>query len=383
MKPMWIERLSLHHYRNVNARLELGAGLNVLLGRNGQGKTNVLESIFVSCYGKSFRSGRLGDLVQFDQEQAQVLLSVSHDGLSTDIETVISAAQRSQKVGGKENSTALEVSNALKVVFFGPEELSLVKGGPVLRREFLDRAIVVHHPPFGELQRRYGRILKERNQLLKEFEGYRGPPVELMEAYEEELGRYGAQIVESRRRYLREFVPYAREFLRQHTAGALELEVTYLGNPVLESGNLPEGRDLAKIYQEALKQGRGRDSATGSTSIGPHLDDLEITVNGRPARFFASQGEQRQIVVSCKLAQLALWKERFQVLPVLLLDDVSSELDAGRTQLLFGLIQTWGIQTILTTTSMPDVLLGQPGTRVFQVESGVVQPDYPKLAGGQ
>jgi len=368
---MYIQRARLVDFRNLDVTLELDEGFNIFCGPNGQGKTNILEAFHVACYGKSFRPGRLQDLVRFDADFARVELSVESDGVGVPLTAVIANGQRRLTAAGSENCTVAEAGEVLRIIFFGPEDLDLVKGSATVRRNFIDRAIAVHHPPFSKVVTGYQRLMKERNSLLREMGRGSLPPDGLIESYEEELARHGAQVLAYRLRYLKQFLPVAVELVSLHTAGRLELAARYEGTiPVLAEE--PEVADVAALLRENLLENRGEDARAGRTRTGPHADDLELEVNGRPARFFASQGEQRQVAVSLKMAQLSLWKERFDIRPVLLLDDVMSELDPERARLLFEQISRLGIQTHISTTEKPDVLLDGK-YRLFEVNDGEVK----------
>jgi DNA replication and repair protein RecF len=196
----------------------------------------------------------------------------------------------------------------------------------------------------------------------------------LQEAFEEELAGYGARWVEYRLKYLKELGPVASRILLEHSNGALELQIRYVHSmPDLDESGEWDSRGMSRRLYRILGERRSDDSASGMTSVGPHLDDLEILVNGKSGRHFASQGEQRAVVVALKLAQLSLWKEKFSIAPVLLLDDVSSELDPERNERLFQLISDWQIQTILTTTFPLDVLSRWPEGCLMEVSDGTVQ----------
>jgi DNA replication and repair protein RecF len=371
---MWIRELETRGFRNLSGRVHFSPGINVLRGRNGQGKTNVIEAIYTSCFPRSFRGGRITDLIRFNEDTAWVRLLVEDDGIQSEIRTIHSPGRRIQGLGGKDNCAPAEVVKRLKVIFFGPDELALVKGGPALRREFIDRALGTHHYPFLELQQRYARVLKERNQLLRDLGSFRKVSIALQEAFEEELAGYGARWVEYRLKYLKELGPVASRILLEHSNGALELQIRYVHSmPDLDESGEWDSRGMSRRLYRILGERRSDDSASGMTSVGPHLDDLEILVNGKSGRHFASQGEQRAVVVALKLAQLSLWKEKFSIAPVLLLDDVSSELDPERNERLFQLISDWQIQTILTTTFPLDVLSRWPEGCLMEVSDGTVQ----------
>ena len=370
---MHIKKAIFNHFRNLNTTLSLGPHFNVFTGSNGQGKTNILEGIHVAAYGRSFRAGRLVDLVQFDKESARVELQVDNKGVSTPVSVQLSKGSRTHTVGGAENASLAEVGERLRVIFFGPDDLRLVKGSPRLRRDFLDRAITIHYLPYARLLKGYQRLLRQRNLLLRDFQGRPNPPVTLMETYEEQLARHAAQIIRFRLKYLREFIPKACDLVQQHTDSHLTLSIAYAASGSLQPDESTASDALQKLLTALYRKTRAQDACGSTTSVGPHLDDLELTLNGKNARYFASQGEQRQLAVAFKLAQLSLWKERFGVKPVLLLDDVTSELDSRRTGLLFSLVSRWQVQTLISTTSPPDVLLEAEDCRFFDVREGVVQ----------
>jgi len=358
----------LEDFRNLTVRINLAPGINVFCGRNGQGKTNFLEGIYVACTGRSFRPGRLSDLVRFEAETTNVELGVEEGGIVTPLRVAIAGSQRRHRVGGRENCSLAEVTQVARAVFFGPDDLDLVKGSPSGRRNFLDEAIRIHHPPYERLLAGYQRLLRDRNQLLRDQAVGRPLPGELAESYEEELARWGGQIVSHRSKYLREYVPIAVDLVGRHTGGQLSLALSYEctagpGDQVMEVAA------AQALLKQRLCDARTEDIRSGSTTVGPHLDDLGLQVNGRTARLFASQGEQRQVAISMKLAQLALWKQKFSVTPLLLLDDVMSELDATRIRLLLDAIAGFGVQTVLTTTAPPDVVW-KDGDACFLVEGG-------------
>ena len=381
---MQIRKAEFHQFRNLAGAIEFGPSFNVLVGPNGQGKTNVLEAIYATCFGHSFRPGKLTDLVQFGRDGCFVRLEVEDRGQITPITMGFRPPERQKHgIGGQENASLNDVAAALRVIFFGPDDLGLVKGSPSLRRDFLDRAIWVHHPPYADLMKRYMKVLKARNRILKDWREGTPPVKEMLPTLDEELARYGAQVVSYRMRYLRDFTPIALRLVAEHTVGHLQLAIEYRTSLPNVIGH--DWRPLHDAMLASLTASYAPSVAPAelpNTPVGPHLDDLYLSVNGKDARFFASQGEQRALAVSLKLAQLALWTERFDQRPILLLDDVSSELDRERTALLLATISAWGIQTVLTTTSPPDVLLGHKQTRFFDVRAGTVKVQSAPVVAG-
>lgn len=368
---MHILRARLVDFRNLDVTLELTPGFNIFYGPNGQGKTNILEGFHVACHGKSFRPGKLQDLVRFGADFARVELSIDSGGVEIPLSAVVANGQRRLTAAGKENCTVAETGEVLRLIFFGPEDLDLVKGSASNRRNFVDRAIVVHHPPYSKVVTAYQRLMSQRNALLKELRRGQVPPADLMESFEEGLAGHGAQMLVYRQRYLRQFIPAATELVSLHTAGKLALSARYAGTLTVAEKE-PEVAEVVSLLTRSLAESRDDDAQAGRTLVGPHADDLELEVNGKPARFFASQGEQRQVAVSLKMAQLSLWKERFDVRPVLLLDDIMSELDPERARLLFAQIARLGIQTHISTTEKPDVILEEK-YRLFEVNDGKVR----------
>lgn len=368
---MRIVRSRFTNFRNLRGTVELCPGINVLFGANGQGKTNILEAIHVASQGRSFRAGQLEDLVAFGKEYARIELEVDADGVTIPMAVHIRNGQKRHLVGGTNNCSVEEAGEALRIVFFGPEDLNLVKGGPSARRELVDKGILVYYPTYGRLLRSYQKVLRERNVLLRDLaRGY--PPVpELVDAYEMELAYYGAQILSYRLKYLKEFVPVAARLMEFHTRSQLHLEIKYLASTSEEVTAESDISELQAQILARLKRDRAGDAAAGRTRVGPHADDLELLINGRAARFFCSQGEQRTLAVSLKTAQLVLWKERFNVVPVLLLDDVLSQLDRERRMDLLSHVVEWGVQTVLTTTESSDVII-KKDVCLLEVRAGEV-----------
>jgi DNA replication and repair protein RecF len=371
----------LEDFRNLSVRVELAPGINVFCGRNGQGKTNFLEALFVACAGRSFRPGRLSDLVRFEAQTATVELGVEEGGVVTPVRVAISGGQRRHRVGGQDNCSLADVSRLARAIFFGPDDLDLVKGSPAGRRTFLDEAIRIHHPPYERLLNGYQKLLRDRNQLLRDQGSGRPPPLELLDSYVEELSRWGGQIMSHRSKYLREYTPIAVDLVHRHTGGVLSLALGYECSAGACDGAVEVAAAQAML-RRCLLDARSEDIRSGSTTVGPHHDDLKLEVNGRAARLFASQGEQRQVAVSMKLAQLSLWQQRFGVTPLLLLDDVMSELDATRIRLLLDAIGQWNVQTVLTTTAPPDVVW-KDGDACFQVAGGGIRRvEFTSATGG-
>lgn len=319
---MHLQRLSLRNYRNYErVDLEPAPGLNVFLGSNGQGKTNLLEAVALVALSASPRARRESELVGPLVPACRVEAMVSSAGRKREVEIDVRVenerARRQIKVDGVKRRAA-ELPGVVRVALFWPDDLGLVKGGPELRRRFLNQLLVQVEPGYAAALASYSRVLEQRNHLLKRIWGG-DEPRSALEIWDEELVRHGRLLALGREAAVRELAPLAAGF-HARVSGGEQLQVRYQGPP----------DDLAAAVHNSISD----DLRRGATSVGPHRDDLEITIDGRDARGFGSQGQQRTAVVSLKQAEAALSRARSGEAPILLLDDVLSELDASRRQAL-------------------------------------------------
>ena len=335
---MRLLHLSLRNYRNYS-RLDLtpGPALNVFLGRNGQGKTNLLESVALLALSASPRARRDAELIGPLGDEARVAARIESGGRPTEIEYSVSRSEtertrRSITVNGAPRR-AVDLPGHFRVTLFWPDDLSLVKSGPEHRRRLLNQLLVQVEPGYARSLARYGRVLEQRNSLLKQVAAGEQPAAAL-EVWDEELARVGSAIAEARAGVVADLDRHAGS---QHPrlAGGESLSLRYLGPP----------EDLAAAVQKS----RAEDLRRGVTTVGPHRDDIEVVLDGRDARAFASQGQQRSAVVSLKLAEAAIIQERTGEPPVLLLDDVLSELDPHRR---LALLERVGEQEQVIITSV-------------------------------
>jgi len=311
--------LSLRNYRNY-PRLDLtpGAGLNVFLGRNGQGKTNLLEAVALLALSASPRARRDLELIGPLAAEARVEARVESGGRQTEIAYSVARSEsertrRTITVNGAARR-AVDLPGHFRIVLFWPDDLGLVKAGPELRRRLLNQLLVQVEPGYARSLTRYGRVLEQRNSLLKQV-AMGAQPDEALAVWDGELVRLGNEIARARAAVVAEMGELVRVQHPQLAAGE-SLDLRYLGPP----------EDLEAAVHKSLPE----DLRRGATSVGPHRDDVEILLDGREARAFGSQGQQRSAVVSMKLAEAAVVSSRTGEPPVLLLDDVLSELDSER-----------------------------------------------------
>ncbi len=364
---MIIEELRLINFRNYkNVHLKFHPRLNIFIGNNAQGKTNLLESIYVCAVGKSFRTNRDREMISIGKQQAYIRTKLENTYGDVDIEIKLSEESRKNiKINQIHLKKMGELLGNLNVVLFSPEDLKLVKGGPGERRKFMDREISQMFSKYYYVLGRYGKILQHRNRLLKTNRG-EGPELEI---WNEQLAAAGALIISYRRNFIRKIDLLARLMHRKITGSAETLEIEYDSNINIKKDD--ETDIIKKNMLKKLKNSINTDIRRGSTTAGPHRDDIILRVNGLDMRKYGSQGQQRTVVLSLKLAEIELIKGEVGEYPVLLLDDVMSELDLKRQNYLIDNLKN--VQTFITTTMMEHVEKTDPENRViFSISKGEV-----------
>lgn len=347
---MRLLHLSLHSFRNLAAvELSVSAHATIAVGQNGQGKTNLLEALYFLATLKPLRAGRLSELVTFGATRAEVKGRFLLKGAEREISVVIEAGTRQAFVDGKKAQSLEDYFGGVSTVAFTPDDLDVVKGGPEGRRAFVDRAVFNRFPAYLKENRNYAKALKSRNRLLKDRAdaGY-------LQAYDEALCRAGARLWARRRALMDELAPRAAAAFA--SIGRTKEPASFRYEP--HALKLPEDAPfatadealLAARMMERLTERLGRDLDRGFTSIGPHADDLQLSLGEHPARAFASQGQQRAFILAWKIAEIENLKDATGFLPLLLLDDVSSELDPERNAYLMDYLAKSGAQVVLTTT---------------------------------
>ena len=361
-RALRIERIATHGFRNLEGLdVEPGPHFNVIHGENGAGKSNLLEAIYLLGTLRSFRNAKTDDVIALGAGDAVLKMRVAAEHTSQVVAVALGRGRtRRVTLDGKRPKSAAVLRKRLPVVIFHPGHLSLSTGSAEIRRAYLDELLEPTAPLYAEALAAYEKALRSRNRLLKEVEVDR----RAVAPYDVLLARHGAVIVEHRRALVTEIAPRIEAAFQQVVGDVLRLEARYA--PRVEGD---EGAIL-----RALEAAWPVDRARGFTAYGPHLDDLELRFGEVGARHHASQGQHRALALSMKIAELDYVAERLGMVPILLLDDVSSELDRTRSRRLFERISRLGGQVFLTTTH-PEFILLERDRVDFHVQGGVVTRD--------
>jgi len=323
--------------------LALGQRVTVFFGQNGQGKSNLLEAAYYAITFRSFRTSSISEVVGWGGEEAEIEAAVTLRGLDRTLRVEVAAGRKRTSLDGKSVRRDSESLEGAGVVIFGPDDLRLPKAAASERRRAIDRAVFAVHRTYYREAVNFERALKGRNGLLRRGEF----PRELLESYDDTLARAGARVVMRRRALVHELAPtVATVFGEIH--GDLEARIRY------RSDALVEGAESELEIEEAIRVGlqaeRGNDQRKGFTGFGPQTDDLEMLLGDRPAREHGSQGQIRSLVLAFKIGELRHAEAQNAETPVLLLDDVASELDQERRTRLFETISAMACQTLITVT---------------------------------
>lgn len=355
---MILRRLETRGFRNLEDQvLDFHEGFNVLEGGNGHGKTNALEALYWIATLTPLRAGKLTELVAFGQSTCLVRAEVELDGLQHRLECGLNGPERVVRREGKATRAAAYFG-VLSAILFTPEDAGLLRDSPGARRRYLDRAIFTGRSSHLSVVLEHRRALRARNESLRS-----SSDPHLLEAFEGTLAASGSRLVNARRAFVQELsAEFAAAYA--HVAGSEDgPALTYEPSLALDD---PEGHALS------LAADRARDRERGFTARGPHADDLSISLEGHPARTFASQGQQRALVLALKVAEIRRLRALFDLTPVLLLDDVSSELDGVRNARLFEVLSDFKGQVFVTTTDSSHIKTPRPAS-VFEVLAGRIR----------
>ena len=357
---MKIKKLFLQNFRNYeNENFEFSDGLNVLFGKNAQGKTNCAEAVFYLCTGTSLRIRHDKQLIRMGAENAYIRAEAENRYGKVTIEATIFENKREIRINGSKISKNADLMGHINSVFFSPGELRLIQDGPDERRRFMNISISQTSPAYYTALLRYNKILDQRNTLLKDRDT--SLILDTLPIWDEQLCTYAAVIIKKRAEFLEQLAPHAKEYHSLLTDGAEELVVKpdriYAGDE----------KEIAQTLMRRLENNYEKDLRLGYTTVGPHRDDLDVTINGIDAKAYASQGQMRTAALALKLAEVQIFKSLSGEYPILVLDDVMSELDLKRRKKLLGCISD--VQTVLTCTHAERVLYGAECHKI-RIENG-------------
>lgn len=357
---MIVKSLKLNQFRNYESlQLSFDKGTNLFYGNNAQGKTNILEAVYLCGTTKSHKGSKDREMIRFGEEEAHIRMTISRSQSAYEIDMHLKKNRpKGIAVNGVPIRKAAELLGIANFVFFSPEDLGIIKNGPAERRRFIDMELCQLDKLYLHELSNYNKVIIQRNKLLKEC-SFNSQYEEMLDIWDMQLVKYGKKLIESRERFVKELGVIVAEIHRNLTGGREELMVRY------------EKNVSADEFERKLQTSRKRDLKVKMSMTGPHRDDLLFEVKGVDIRRFGSQGQQRTAALSLKLAEIELVKRAIKDTPVLLLDDVLSELDSSRQQYLLDSIHD--IQTLITCTGIDDFIENKfQLNKVFHVADGVV-----------
>ncbi|MGT2934976.1 DNA replication/repair protein RecF [Streptococcus castoreus] len=362
---MWIKELQLKHYRNYNQlSAKFSSGLNVFIGDNAQGKTNFLEAIYFLSLTRSHRTRSDKELIHFEEKNVFLSGKVHRTSGIIDLEISLSDKGRITKINALRQTKLSDYIGTMMVVLFAPEDLQLIKGAPSLRRKFIDIDLGQIKPIYLSYLSNYNHILKQRNTYLKSAKQI---DATFLAVLDEQLAHYGSRVIEDRMGFIEALEKEANAHHQAISNGLENLTLSYQSSVHFE-----EKSDVYQNFLEQLKKNHQKDFFRKNTSVGPHRDDLVFYINEMNANF-ASQGQHRSLILSLKMAEVSLMKALTGDNPILLLDDVMSELDNTRQTKLLETIIKENVQTFITTTSLEHLSQLPEDIRIFHVTKGTIK----------
>lgn len=363
---MIIKSIELADYRNYDClSLQFDKGTNILYGDNAQGKTNILEAIFVAATTKSHKGSKDREIVNFQKEEAHIRTYLEKDGVETRVDMHLrKSGSKGIAIDGQKIKKAADLLGLCNVVFFSPEDLGIIKDGPAERRRFVDMELCQLDSVYLHNLNHYNKIVNQRNKLLKDM--FLNPELkETLGIWDMQLASYGSKIIERRKLFEEQLNEIIFGIHRKLSGDKEDLAIRY--EPDVE----------IQDFEKKLKSSQDRDIKTKMTSVGPHRDDFSFLVGDIDIRKYGSQGQQRTAALSLKLSEIELVKKIVKDTPILLLDDVLSELDSNRQNYLLGSIGD--IQTIITCTGLEEFVNHRfEVNRVYRVADGSVNYMSPE-----
>ncbi|MGX7204532.1 DNA replication/repair protein RecF [Enterococcus pingfangensis] len=368
---MRLNKLELRNYRNyLELQLEFPNRLNIFLGENAQGKTNLLESIYVLALTRSHRTSSEQELIGWQDDFAQIKGRIERKTSELELELLLTKKGRKSKVNHIEQKKLSSYIGQLNVILFAPEDLSLVKGSPQTRRRFIDMELGQINPVYLYDLAQYQQTLKQRNLYLKQLSEKKQTDEIYLDILTEQLVDFGSKVLASRLLFVKKLEYWSNDLHSKITNQKEALAIEYAASIPLKGESVEE---IRSVFLAELQKNRKREIFKGNTFLGPHRDDLIFKVNQQNVQTYGSQGQQRTTALSVKLAEIDLMKEETGEYPILLLDDVMSELDDSRQIHLLETIEN-KVQTFLTTTTLNHVegkMTVHPD--IFYVQQGQIE----------
>lgn len=366
---MIIESIELKNYRNYDAlSLRLSSGTNILYGDNAQGKTNLLESVFMASTSKSYRMSRDRELIRFGEEEAHIKMTVRKKGVPYRIDLHLKKNKtKGIAIDEVPIRKASELFGIANVICFSPEDLSLIKDGPAMRRRFMDLELCQLNKLYLHDLGRYNKILNQRNKLLKDI-SFKPSLLDTLSVWDEELIEYGRRVISVREDFIKRLSALTEPLHEKLSGGRERLLLSYEKNVSVED------------FQKKLSELRDSELRQHISLVGPHRDDIRFSIDGKDVRKFGSQGQQRTAALSLKLSEIELVREIIDDHPILLLDDVLSELDSKRQNYLLKTLKD--TQNIITCTGLEDFIENRfPIDALFHIEEGRAERVNGDIAG--
>lgn len=363
---MKIKSINIENFRNIKDLSLDFEDVNIIWGENAQGKTNLIEAIYLFTGGKSFRGAKDNQLVMMGEEQSRLKISFDGSGREQNAEISIKN-KRVASLNGVKKKSAAALSDEIKAVIFSPVHLTMIKDGPGERRKFIDAALCQLKSNYRNLLKEYNRCLNQRNTLLKDLKN--NPELEsLLYIWNKNCAISGAKIIYQRLKYIEALTPFVKDIFSGISSGNENIDIKYVS--IVEYSE--DINEFEKKLLRALENNKYQDMQNRATSVGPHRDDIEILINGSSARIYGSQGQQRSCVLALKLAEANLLEQITKKEPIALLDDVMSELDEKRQDYILNHIKNR--QVFITCCDKETILRLKKG-KTFHIEKGALLED--------
>lgn len=365
---MKINSIILENFRNYkNLELDFDARRNIIVGENAQGKTNLIESIYLAAFARSFRTNNAGDLVRWGESSGRVSVDITSDDLDKNISIILrSDGKKMLKKDGKGIRKTADLLNNIVVIVFSPDDLRIIKDNPEKRRSYINRELSQMRPRYYEQLRLYTEALKQKNALLKTNLHGGKFNEDMLDIYDHQLADSAYEIIRYRKEFIDMLSDEASDIMSAISGGKEKLRIDYL--TACDYITAPEGREI--LYKQ-FYHNREKDMYVGNATLGPHRDDLAFYINETDAKRYGSQGQQRTVALSLKLAEIRIARQLLDEYPILLLDDVLSELDIDRQKFLVNQIED--VQLFITSAELNnDIISSLKGGTLFRVEDGTI-----------